>query len=380
MTWSIPLGRVAGTAIRVHVTFFLLLLWIGMVAGAQGGAAAAWQGVIFILLVFVCVVLHEFGHILMARHFGVTTSDITLLPIGGVARLSRIPERPGQELLVALAGPAVNLVIALLLFAATGTRPSLAGAMGGIVGSGGMVARLASVNLFLLLFNLLPAFPMDGGRVLRALLGYRMGFVRATQIAASVGQGFAFALGILGLIGNPILLFIALFVYLGAASEAHTVQLRQVAEGMIAGDAMMSRYDVLPLTASLDEAVRELIRAAQPLFPVMDGQGRLQGVLTQAALISHLRVDGPDAVVADAMTPSIPTIHPYQPLSEALRLLQGGNLPAVAVVDAGDRLVGLITSETIGELMLTHGIRAARGQAPAGPRPTDGTRRRYGAS
>ncbi|NVN10620.1 site-2 protease family protein, partial [Nguyenibacter vanlangensis] len=126
MTWSIPLGRVAGTAIRVHVTFFLLLLWVAMVAGAQGGPDAAWQGVVFILLVFVCVVLHEFGHILMARHFGVSTSDITLLPIGGVARLARMPENPTQELLVALAGPAVNLVIALVLFAATGTRPSLA--------------------------------------------------------------------------------------------------------------------------------------------------------------------------------------------------------------------------------------------------------------
>ncbi|CAP56183.1 site-2 protease family protein [Gluconacetobacter diazotrophicus] len=365
MTWSIPLGRIAGTAIRVHVTFFLLLLWIAMVAGAQGGPAAAWQGVVFIMLVFVCVVLHEFGHILMARRFGVTTSDITLLPIGGVARLSRMPERAGQELLVALAGPAVNLVIGLLLFAATGTWPSLDAATSGMVGGGGMVVRLASVNLFLLLFNLLPAFPMDGGRVLRALLGYRMGFVRATQVAASVGQGFAFLLGFLGLIGNPILLFIALFVYLGAASEAHMVQLRQVAQGMIAADAMMTRYETLPMLTTLDEAVRAAIRCAQTLFPVMDGQGRLQGVLTQAALINHLQIDGPGAVVADAMTPAIPAIHPYQPLSEALRLLQEGNLPAVAVVDAGDRLVGLITSETIGELMLTHGIRVTQGRRAA---------------
>lgn len=371
MTWSIPLGRVAGTAIRVHVTFFLLLLWVAMVAGAQGGPDAAWQGVVFILLVFVCVVLHEFGHILMARHFGVSTSDITLLPIGGVARLARMPENPTQELLVALAGPAVNLVIALVLFTATGTRPSLAAAAGAF-GTGNLVARLATVNLFLLLFNLLPAFPMDGGRVLRALLGYRMSFVHATQVAASIGQGVAIGLGFLGLLGNPILLFIALFVYLGAAAESHMVQLRQVAQGLIAGESMMTRYQALPLSATLGDAADALVRTAQPVFPVMDGQERLRGVLTQSALVARLHVDGPDGAVADAMVPAIPAIHPYQPLSEALRLLQEPpNPPAVAVVGPDDRLMGLITADTIGEVMLTHGV---SNRPPVGPARPPGDR------
>ncbi|MBB2201304.1 site-2 protease family protein [Gluconacetobacter tumulisoli] len=365
MTWSIPLGRVYGTVVRVHVTFLLLLLWIAVIDAGQGGLPAAGRGVLFVLLVFVCIVMHEFGHVLAARRFGVTTPDITLLPIGGVARLSRIPEQPGQELIIALAGPAVTLVIAAVLFAATGTRPTLLAVdTGGSVQ--GMMGRLASVNLFLLLFNLIPAFPMDGGRALRALLGYRMGFVRATQIAASVGQGFAFLLGFLGLVANPILLFIAFFVYLGAAAEAHTVQLRQVAQGMIVGESMMTRFETLPLDASLDDAVRALIRTAQHVFPVVDGTGRLQGVLTQATLVQRAQVDGPAIVVADLMTPGIPAIHPYQPLGDALRLLQDGSLPAVAVTDGTDRLVGLVTSETIGEVMLTHGVRRSRGAAGAG--------------
>ncbi|MBM9403098.1 site-2 protease family protein [Gluconacetobacter azotocaptans] len=367
MTWSIPLGRVYGTEVRVHVTFLLLLLWIAVINAGQGGLPAAGRGVLFVLLVFVCIVLHEFGHVLAARRFGVTTPDITLLPIGGVARLSRIPEQPGQELVIALAGPAVTLVIAVVLFAVTGTRPTLVTVDpgGSLVG---MMARLASVNLFLLLFNLIPAFPMDGGRALRALLGYRLGFVQATQIAASVGQGFAFLLGFLGLIANPILLFIALFVYLGAAAEAHTVQLRQVAQGMIVGDSMMTRFETLPLDAGLDDAVRALIRTAQRIFPVVDGTGRLQGVLSQSALVQRAQAGGPDVVVADLMTRGIPAVHPYQPLGDALRLLQDGSLPAVAVTDAADRLVGLVTSETIGEVMLTHGVRSSRA-AGAGRQP-----------
>src|SRR4051794_27183377 len=185
MTWSIPIGVIGGTAIRIHVTFLLLLLWIAVGHYAQGGTEAAVQGVTFIVLVFACVVLHELGHVFAARRYGVHTPDITLLPIGGVARLARIPEIPGQELVIALAGPAVNVVIAALLYMALGAFPTLAGVE---VQNPGVdiLARLASVNLFLFLFNLIPAFPMDGGRVLRALLAYRMGFARATQVAASV--------------------------------------------------------------------------------------------------------------------------------------------------------------------------------------------------
>ena len=218
MSWSFPIGTVKGTVIRLHVTFLLFLLWIGVTHYAQGGQRAALEGVLFISLLFLCVLLHEFGHVFAARRYGVQTPDITLLPIGGVARLERIPEKPSEELVVALAGPAVNVVIAALLFLVLGGLPSMGDGMQ-VQNSGvGMLERLAWVNISLVVFNLVPAFPMDGGRVLRAMLAYRLGYARGTRIAAGVGQAVAFALGLLGLFGNPLLIFIALFVYMGAAS------------------------------------------------------------------------------------------------------------------------------------------------------------------
>ena len=175
MSWSIPLGRVLGTEIRLHLTFLLLLAWIGLAHGIRGGMPEAIQGVAFIALIFACVLLHEFGHVLAARRYGIATPDITLLPIGGVARLDRIPEKPAEELVVALAGPAVNVAIATLLLLPLGGVPDVA-AMAGLEDPGqSLLARLFWVNVTLVVFNLIPAFPMDGGRVLRALLGMRLG-------------------------------------------------------------------------------------------------------------------------------------------------------------------------------------------------------------
>src|SRR5439155_25272002 len=188
------------------------------------------------LLLFVCVVLHEFGHAIAAKNFGVNTPDITLLPIGGVARLQRMPDEPRQELIIALAGPLVNVVIALALFAVVGWRGLAAQAM---MGGSDLLAQLLTINIMLVLFNLLPAFPMDGGRVLRALLATRLSYARATQIAASIGQGCAFVFGFLGLFGpNPFLLFIALFVYIGASQEAALAQMRDVSRRFPVSSAM----------------------------------------------------------------------------------------------------------------------------------------------
>jgi stage IV sporulation protein FB len=362
MTWSIPIGVIGGTAIRIHVTFLLLLLWIAVAHYVQGGAQAAVEGVTFVVLVFVCVVLHEFGHVLAARRYGIQTPDITLLPIGGVARLTRIPERPSQELVVAVAGPLVNVVIAALLYLVLGRFSPLAGAE---VENPGIdiLTRLAAVNVFLVLFNLIPAFPMDGGRMLRALLSYRLGFARATQIAASVGQGLAFLFGLLGLFGNPLLLFIALFVYLGAAAEAHSVQMRQVARSMLAADAMITDFERLSPTSAVDEAVRALIRTTQHEFPVVDGSDRLRGVLTRDAMIHALQRQGGDAPVIDVMTREIPIVRPRQSLEEALRLLQESSAPAVGVVAEDGRLLGYITAENIGEIMM---VNAARPSAATG--------------
>jgi Zn-dependent protease/CBS domain-containing protein len=363
VTWSVPIGSVKGTVIRVHFTFLLFLVWIGAANYARGGPSAAFQGVVFAVLLFLCVLLHEFGHVFAARRYGIQTPDITLLPIGGVARLERVPEEPSQELLVALAGPAVNLVIAAILFVILGgflPADSMAVADPRV----GLAARLVSTNLFLALFNLIPAFPMDGGRALRALLAYRMGYARATRIAARVGQGLAVLFGLFGLFtGNAILLFIALFVYLGASAEGHDAQLRQVARGMLAADAMVTRFESLSPVSRVEDAVQCLIRTTQHEFPVVDGGGRLRGVLTRDDMIRVLRERGPDAPVLEAMRADIPLVRDRQSLEDALRALHGSGAPAVGVTDAAGRLLGLVTPENVGEMMM---VEAAR---PAGRRP-----------
>ncbi|KAF0120551.1 MAG: peptidase M50, partial [Methylocystaceae bacterium] len=228
MRWSLTIGSFMGTAVRIHVTFLLLLGWIGFAAYQRGGAVAARDSLLFIVAIFVCVVLHEFGHIFMARRYGIVSPVITLLPIGGVADMESMPDKPRQELLIALAGPAVNLVIAALLILFLGAVDFSDAIQIGDP-SVNLLKRLAAVNIFLAAFNLIPAFPMDGGRVLRAALSIWIGKGRATRIAAQIGQGFAFLLGFLGLFGNPLLLFIAIFVYIAAAGEAQMTSMSEAA-------------------------------------------------------------------------------------------------------------------------------------------------------
>lgn len=352
MGWSFNVGSIAGTAIRLHITFLLFLAWIFFGSYASGGAEAAWTSLAFTLLLFACVVAHEFGHIFMARHFGVSTSTVTLLPIGGVAQLERIPEKPWEEFLVAIAGPAVNVVIAValvLLFGASLKMSNLAAVDDASVG---ILDRLAIVNLFLVLFNMIPAFPMDGGRVLRAALAGRLGYVRATEIAASIGQFVAFGLGFLGLFGNPVLIFIAIFVYLAAASEAQLVAVRAMSRGVPVGAAMMTQFATLPPDAPIDHAIETLLRTSQNEFPVVDAAGKPAGVLGRSDLIRALKQFGPDARVADVMTSPVPTVGHRACLDEAFQILQEKAAPAVGVIDADGRLVGLVTSETIGEMLM----------------------------
>src|SRR6266446_9261548 len=246
MSWSLPIVRIAGIQLRIHITFLLLIVWLAFGYYSQGGSAVAASRVIFILLLFLCVVLHEFGHAFAAKAFGINTPDITLLPIGGVARLERMPEEPVQELIIAVAGPLVNVVIAIGLFVAGGYQGLLSPSN---VEGGGLVAQLLTINIMLVLFNLLPAFPMDGGRVLRALLATRLSYARATQVAATVGQGFAFFFGIVGLFGipglfhaNPFLIFIAFFVYIGASQEAALAQMRDVSRRFPVSSAMVREF------------------------------------------------------------------------------------------------------------------------------------------
>lgn len=352
MSWSLSIGKIAGTVVRIHLTFLLFLAWIFAATYAKGGGAEAWSSLAFMVLLFACVLLHEFGHIFTARYFGVATPYVTLLPIGGVAQLERIPEQPGQEFLIAIAGPLVNVIIALLLIGLGGAHITQAAAAAIDNGQISMVDRLAAVNLFLALFNLIPAFPMDGGRVLRAALAARLGYVRATEVAAAIGQFVAFALGFVGLLYNPILIFIAIFVYLAAASEAHMVALRAISRGVPVSHAMMTRFATLKTDAHVDEAVQTLLATSQGEFPVVDDAGKPVGLLTREDIIKAIKTRGPDTRVAEAMSPDIPTIGHRASLDDAFKLLQEKEAVAVGVTDAEGRLTGLITSETIAEMVM----------------------------
>ena len=259
MAWSISLGRIAGTEVRIHLTFFLLLIWFGLVAGAKDGTAAGFAAVGFIVAVFACVLAHEYGHVLMARRFGIGTRDIILLPIGGVASIERMPDNPTQELLIALAGPAVNVVIAFVLIVFFGASFGGGQADPATIQNVDFVSRLAMINVVLVVFNLLPAFPMDGGRALKAILSYWLDKVTATRIAARIGQAAAFGLGFLGLFGNPLLIFVALFVFLAAGQEAYAVELGDATGRATMKDATITSFAHLDTNSSVANAVTQLL-------------------------------------------------------------------------------------------------------------------------
>jgi Zn-dependent protease/predicted transcriptional regulator len=351
MAWSWKLGRIAGIPIYVHWTFLILIAWVILGSWQEGQSLAATvEGVVFVLALFGCVVLHELGHALAARRYGVPTADITLLPIGGVARLQRIPEHPRQELVIALAGPAVNVaIVAGLLLAGVGFP----------VGQNDpqhlvqerFWPKMLEVNFILATFNLLPAFPMDGGRVLRALLAMRLNYTQATRLAASVGQLMAIGFGLLGLTwGNPILLLIALFVWIGAESEAVQVEERLVLKDVPVRAAMLTEFMTLMPDDTLGHAADLLLAGSQHDFPVV-ADGRVTGLLTRADLMNGLARGGRDARVADFAKAALGTVEAGAPLVPAVARLREGEGPCLQVVEHGQP-VGLLTLENIGEYLM----------------------------
>ena len=362
MKKSLKIGSVAGIGIFLHWTFLLLLAGIFAFYLFQGSTvASALAGVGIITAVFGCVVLHELGHALTARRFDVPTRNITLYPIGGIARLERIPSEPMKEFWIAIAGPAVNVVIAIFL-------------AGLIVATGGsfapqtmldpgsnVLATIMWINVALVGFNLLPAFPMDGGRVLRALLATRNDYADATQTAASIGQGMAILFGLFGLITlNPILLFIALFVYVGAQQEAQQAMMRALTEGTPARQAMMTRFQTLMPDNTLGDAVDELLAGSEHDFPVVDEKGQVIGLLRRRTLIQALSDRSRDTPVREVASAECFTVDAGAMLDEALTQMQQANCSTVPVV-RDDALVGLLTLENVGELMMVSS--ALEGQA-----------------
>lgn len=367
MAWSWKIGRLAGIQLYMHWTFLLLIAFIGYLYLSRGATpAAALLGIAFVLALFGCVVLHELGHALMARRFGVPTRDITLLPIGGMARMQRIPEHPTQELLVAIAGPAVNVVIAAVLAVILGLTGQLGEASyTGLleIGRGNFLANLMWVNLILVVFNMLPAFPMDGGRVLRATLAYFLPYTTATTIAATAGQAMAVLFGFIGLTqGVPMLLFIALFVFLGASAESQQTQVRALLSNVAVEDAMLIRFRTLRGGATLGTAVDELLAGSQQDFPVLEGS-RYVGMLMRKDLLGSLAELGRDAAIDPLVTRDCLVVDRRDSLSDVIRDMQERGCSSVPVF-SGDRLVGVLTLENVGEFMM---VQSAKWQ-PRGPR------------
>jgi Zn-dependent protease len=285
MKWSWKIGEFRGIGVYMHATFLILIGFIVLSHWSAGSSVGkTLEGVGFILALFACVVLHEFGHALMAARYGIKTRDITLLPIGGLARLERMPDKPLQELWVALAGPAVNVVIAAGLFVLLQFTSAWAPLEQLSVASGPFLQRLMVVNVILVVFNMLPAFPMDGGRVLRALLATRLEYTRATQIAASIGQSMALVFGFLGFFYNPFLMFIALFVWIGAAQEASMAQMKSSLAGIPVMRAMITDFQTLTPRDPLARATERILAGSQQDFPVLDN-GQVVGILTRHDLI-----------------------------------------------------------------------------------------------
>ena len=364
MKWSFKIARVAGIDVYMHTTFLILVGFVGLSYWFnEQSVPAVVEGIAFLLALFGSVLLHEFGHALTARRYGIQTRDITLLPIGGVARLERMPDKPMQEFWVALAGPAVNVVIAFVLAAVmliTGTMEPITTMN---VTDGSFLGRLLMVNLSLFLFNLIPAFPMDGGRVLRALLASRLEYTRATQIAATIGQGIALIFGFIGLFSNPFLLFIALFVWIGAAQEASMVQVKSALSGIPVSRAMLTNFETLSPTDPLSRPVQMILAGAQQDFPVV-ADGAVVGILTRDELIRALTEHNESTYVSFVMRKTFQTIDSSQMLESVSQQIQESGQRILPVVHGGS-LVGLITMENIGEFMMIQSAIKARRLAKA---------------
>lgn len=364
MTWSFQIGRLFGIPLRVHLTFFLLLFIVARTP-ADGYNMGGWTGVLFVIALFACVVFHELAHSLVARHYGIPVKHIILLPIGGISMMEKMPDNPREEFNVAVVGPLMSLALALVI---GGIVLVTGGGMAAFahpwtVSGVSFLARLAWLNLILAGFNLLPAFPTDGGRVLRALLAQHMDYARATHTAAVIGQGMAIVLGVLGLYGNFWLVLIAIFVYMGATAEDTQVRLRKALHEIPAENAMISDFRSLERTTTLAEAFTYASHSYQHDFPVLDN-GQLAGLVTRQGLITGIEQRGGETLVSDVMVANPCRVSPTDNLSAVYESISTGACPIAAVTD-GARLVGLITPESVSQYLLSTAYQR-RPQPPVG--------------
>ena len=348
MKSAINLGKIFGIDLKINITFLFLLVWVAfssLLTGATIGNALS--EVLFIIALFGIVVLHELGHALTARGFGISTRDITLLPIGGVARLEKMPEDPKQELLVAIAGPGVNLVLAGLLIIGLLSFGYFSQPLSLSMVESNIWVRLLTANVTLFLFNLIPAFPMDGGRVLRSLLSLRMGSVKATKIAANIGKGAAFLIGIAGIFLNPWLVLTAIFIWIGASSEANTVLLQESVKGLQVRDAMISRFYQVEGNQPLGSVMDLAIQTGQQNIPVTSN-GHFLGIIRRQDLLNALHRYGDRAPAYVAIGSEPEGLSPNISLKDAL--LKFSEHRVLPVIEER-QLIGLLTLESIQQRM-----------------------------
>ncbi len=354
MKWSLNLGRIFGIRVLVHWTFLILLAWVVFNEWEKGSDTfTALLTLFYIITLFACVVLHELGHSLTARHFGIKTKKITLLPIGGVASLEQMPEKPRQELLVAIAGPAVNVAIAILLIPFLGSMQTILASAGKndySITPQNFLFYLFLINILLVVFNAIPAFPMDGGRVLRAFLAMHMNRVRATHIASRLGQGIAVLFFIAGFFFDPFLVFIGIFVFFGAYSENIMVQHLEFIKGHKIGEAMMKKFEIVDADSTIGNIVERILAGSDTVFMVTD-KGQFAGIISMQNALAVLKDKGRDAVVRDHLEMGMTTFSPDQNLSAAYYYTQQNRNISCPVIENG-KLVGLINSQKINEYMI----------------------------
>lgn len=355
MKWSIPMGRVWGIPIRMHLTFILLLAWIAWLGWSVDGLRSSLWALALILCLFACVVLHELGHSIVAMRFGAHVRSVTLLPIGGVASMRSIPEKPYQELLVSLAGPSVNLVIALVLMVVRGGYHILGEQSVFPVSFGELVDALVNANLILAVFNLIPAFPMDGGRVLRSILALFLPFPRATAVAAVLGQILAVGFVLVGLTTNPFLVLIGIFIFFGAESEDRTVRVRNMLRDVLVEDVMVTDFVNIGPGDTVARCLENVYHRKQEDF-VVEFEDRLVGVVARKDWLDALHSDGPQAKIENIMRRHFITVIPKTPLSrlyQDLWHLKQGVFPVME----NRKLVGLLTTEDVSRFLMVQAIR-----------------------
>jgi Zn-dependent protease len=356
MGWSFKLGRISGINIQVHFTFFLILIW-----GAFnfGGSAGPLYGLLVTVTLFTLVLLHELGHSVAAMAYGIRVRDITLLPIGGVARLERMPEKPIQEFVVALAGPAVNVLLAIILapivFGLAGGLGPMVLSMRSQPGLTGLLTFLLTANISLAIFNLLPAFPMDGGRIFRAVMGTFLSFERATTVAVTVGRVLAVGLGIFGLInGQFFLALIALFIFTASGQEGAAVTAKSRLQEVSAGQALTRNTISLSPNATVAQAASLVMRGDRPDFAVVDPYNRqLLGVVSSGDVARAVERDQWASPMSDIMRPAgeVPKVTPNTPLLEVQDKMEAGSSRVAAVYD-GPFFQGLISTDDVRRVFL----------------------------